>query len=371
MSRLLFLILAFLCWTVAASAQQMPKLAGPIDVAARRLAVGKPSGLYACLEIPQPERDIQAMVYFKDKANSLIDPDQFARNKNAVRGVEDFARGVQGIAEAYLRSAPADGSIAQCALDWLAAWAESDAMLGEMSSRQSLYERQWMIVGLGIPYLIIRDEPTLSPRKKALVRDWFVKLLAALRDPPTPRDLSDSLRIRDSRNNIQNWAGAATMVAAVVLNDRPAFDAAVESYKRGIDEVAPDGSLPMELARLSRAQHYHIFALQPLVLMAEIGMRNGVDLYSYREGAIHRLADLVIRTLDDPKWFENRASAPQEWIGKPSGALFAWAEPYYARFRDRRLEPYLNKYRPCRYLPFGGDATLAYGVAPQTLSLRP
>lgn len=331
---------------------------GPVDITSRRVLVGKVAGLYPCLEPPPSLHDITAFHYFKDKANSIIDPDLLARNRLAVRPLEDYARSVQGIAEAYLRSAPVDSAIAQCALDWLWEWANDDALLGEMSSRQAVYQREWTTIALALPFLTVRDNPSLDPARRARVVSWFHDLGDAIRRAHDQGGAIDTL------NNHMNWAAAAVMTTAIIAHDDVGLNWALTRYRMALQQIQPEGSLPLEMARGSRARHYHLFALSPLVLMAEIGARNGWDLYDQENRALHRLVNRVIEGLADASWFEQRAGAPQEWPVRFSGSYLAWAEIYYARYRDPRLLVWLQRHRPARSTLLGGDATLYYGVMP-------
>jgi poly(beta-D-mannuronate) lyase len=86
----------------------------------------------------------------------------------------------------------------------------------------------------------------------------------------------------DARNNHAFWAGAGMMAAAVALDDRALFGWSIEKYRTGLAQIQPDGTLPLELARKSKARHYHTFALSPLVLIAETGTRNDVPLFVIR-----------------------------------------------------------------------------------------
>jgi poly(beta-D-mannuronate) lyase len=100
----------------------------------------------------------------------------------------------------------------------------------------------------------------------------------------------------------------------------------------------------------------------PLVLIAEVAAQNGMALYGECGGAIHRLARVVVDSLTDPGFFERTTGERQDWVGNLTGDSLAWAEPYYTRFGDARLVPWLTRFRPIRHRWFGGDATLAYGV---------
>src|SRR5262249_52902822 len=140
-------------------------------------------------------------------------------------------------------------------------------------------------------------------------------------------------------NNHAYWAGLAVAAAGAAAQRRALFDWGLARARIGIAQVRADGFLPLELERRSLALHYHLFALAPLVMLAELGAVNGVDLYKEGDGAIRRLADRVIMGLADPAPFAAAAGAAQEIKLPPRGADLAWAEPYFARFRDRRLPP--------------------------------
>ena len=148
----------------------------------------------------------------------------------------------------------------------------------------------------------------------------------------------------------------------MAVNDKELFTWGIERYRLGISQIQADGTLPLELARRSKARYYHNFALMPLVLIGEVAAQNGIDLYGEGGGAIHRLAGRVIDSLDDPVFFERAAGVRQDWVGEISGGSLAWMEPYFARVGDQRLIPWLLRFRPLRTPWFGGDATLLFGV---------
>ena len=104
-----------------------------------------------------------------------------------------------------------------------------------------------------------------------------------------------------------------------------------------------------------------MFALAPLVMLAELAAVNHVSLYEEADGAIGRLAARVIDGWHDPEAFATAAGSKQE-MRPPRGPDLAWAEPYFARFHDRRLAPLLAAARPLRDDRLGGNMTLAFGV---------
>jgi poly(beta-D-mannuronate) lyase len=91
------------------------------------------------------------------------------------------------------------------------------------------------------------------------------------------------------------------------------------------------------MARGQRALHYHLYALAPLVMIAEFGEANGMNLYARSDGAIHRLADVSIAGLANPELFSKATGVPQEVPTRPSGDQIGWAPPYEQRFPNPQL----------------------------------
>jgi poly(beta-D-mannuronate) lyase len=116
------------------------------------------------------------------------------------------------------------------------------------------------------------------------------------------------------------------------------------------------------MARKARAYHYHVFAVAPLVMIAETAARNGADLYSEQDGALGRLVSRVLSSFGDDAFFVKSSGQTQDRSGSSKGPHFAWLEVYYARGGDPRAVPLLSKLRPMRERRLGGDMTLLFGA---------
>jgi poly(beta-D-mannuronate) lyase len=331
------------------------RLRPPFSVAERRALVGRPLGTFAC-PVPIPAvRDVTVGGYYADRDASVINPEAMARYQDATKPITDYETQITTVSDAFVRSRPADLTPARCTLDWLDAWASQGALLGRVS-QQGGYVRKWALSSIAASYVKLQDAEGLDPVKRQRVEGWIRQLAAetvAYYSRPTGNDV---------RNNHAYWAGQAAALSAVAVNDRGLLAWGVERYRLGVSQIGTDGTLPLELARKSKARHYHNFALMPLVLIAEIAAQNGMDLHGEHSGAIHRLSGVVTDSLTDPGFFERLTGERQDWVGDLTGDSLAWAEPYYTRFRDARLVPWLTRFRPLRQRWFGGDATLAYGL---------
>jgi poly(beta-D-mannuronate) lyase len=255
---------------------------------------------------------------------------------------------------------PAQPAEAARTVEALAVWARARALLGTVN-QQGEYEREWTLAGLALAYLRVRDAPGVEAGERISVERWLVKIAEAVQP-----NYGRANRL-SSANNHAYWAGLAVAAAGAAAQNRTLFDWGLGEARIGIAQVRADGFLPLELERKALALHYHLFALAPLVMTAELARANGIDLYKEGDGAIRRLAERTIAGLADPAPFATAAGAVQEVKRPLRGADLAWAEPYFARFHDRRLAPLLAAARPLRDDRLGGDLTLAFGVAPGDL----
>ena len=100
----------------------------------------------------------------------------------------------------------------------------------------------------------------------------------------------------------------------------------------------------------------------PLVFAAELVQRRNIDLYRENDGAIGRLANLVIDAVEDPASFTKITPVKQDLFPWTFRDELSWVEPYYARFHDRRLPAIIAPRRPFSEWRLGGDVTAAWGA---------
>ncbi|UGQ45507.1 alginate lyase family protein [Massilia endophytica] len=223
-------------------------------VLALALALAAVNAAAACPAPPQAVIDIDANSYYTDKHHSVIDPVLRARNIANTKPIEDYLSAVSKNAG----STRADDR--RCALDWMAAWAGRRAMLGKMSTEQSWYQRKWTLAGLALSYARVKSEA--SPEQKQVIEAWFKSL--------ADETMAHSDARKGVRNNHYYWEGLAVAAAGAVVGDERQLAWGRKVFDHAMSQVAGDGSLPLEMARASKALHYHVFSVQPLVLLASI-----------------------------------------------------------------------------------------------------
>jgi poly(beta-D-mannuronate) lyase len=334
-------------------------LRGAVDVEARRVLIGRPWPLPPPPRADPPVRDVLGVSYYVDVDHTVVDRGLEAENNRALAPVRRFLAEVTRLADGWLASRPAQPAYAARVVDCLYAWASAGALLGDVN-KQGEFEREWTTAGLALAYLEVRDAPGLPEAKLATIAPWLAALAVAIRPHYDRPELASNM------NNHAYWAGLAIAAVGVAAGRRDLFDWGIGEGRIGLRQVRADGLLPLELARRKLALHYHLFALAPLVMLGELATANGVLLFEERDGALGRLADRVIDGLRDPASFAAAAGASQEIRLPPRGADLAWAEIYFARFRDRRLVDLIAAARPLRADRLGGDLTAAFG-APQLI----
>jgi len=241
----------------------------------------------SCGRAPAPVRDIQANRYYSDAASSVVDPALRAQNDAAVKPLRDFRRALPR------QSAP-------CALEWLVVWSGAGALLGRMSSAQAEYERKWTLAEVALVYLKIR--PGADAAQRRAVDAWLDPVADEVRNFAEKR----------TKNNHYYWAGLAVGATGAATGSAPHWDFARRVFRQACADVAPDGTLPLELARQRRALHYHRFALEPLAKLAEIAAARGEDWRSACGGSLERLTAITQKGLADPRVFEALTGYPQE-----------------------------------------------------------
>ena len=295
-------------------------------------------GKYSCPNVATLPHNVEAFDYYSDDQHSVKDEKRYA----AYSAVKEQYTGVTDAAEHAADHFQESGNTgaAVCVMKILLQQAQADALTGSMSSNQASYVQNWTLGALAVTYLKVRQAGPgvlgTTPAQAAMLQTWMEKVggqvetyFAARREKGT----------NNGRNNHLYWAGFAAMAAGIAANDRNLYDWGVSTYKDGVDEIAPDGTLPLEMARGQRALHYHLFALAPLVTMAELGTVNGEDLYSYNHFRLRLLISRSVAGLVDNHYFSTKAGALQDTPekGKIKSDDIIWLTPYLRRFPDAGL----------------------------------
>ncbi len=234
-------------------------------------------------------------------------------------------------------------------LDALTAWAnggalltyavgrlDSPALVARYRSNEAWNEVAFTTASIALSFSVVRSEPTLNQAKRARVVAWLDKVASKLIDEKMPFG-----RPADE-NGMRTWRGLAAAATGVVSADDKLFRWGLSQYRNAIDQLDDDGAWPLEMDRGPAALHGQDEEIAPLVLIAELASRQGVDLYPYeKHGRTLRTAIFFLMTsLADPAALPKRVQQPQT-IDITNPEAFDWLEFYNARFNDPELATWL------------------------------
>ena len=339
--QVLALPLAFL----ATTAMQAQRIRSPWD--------GHPVALTAaadtCPTLPPIPADLTTDGFYRsdDPTHSIIDPKRMEAYSRSSGPVKAATAAIVKQADQYRRTGSRAAAI--CTVSLLDDMAGTNALGGHMSSSQAYYVQGWLAGSLAFAFLKVRDNGVVRPDQNSAIAAWLARLGASTRDW-----YDAALARKPEGNNHLYWAGLELCAISAVTNDQKDFNWCLATYRNGVQQIAADGTLPLEMARGERALHYHLYALAPLVLIAEFGEDNGLPLYAEDHHALERLVHTSVSGLSDPAPFVHQTGVAQEIESHPGGDALAWAPPYLARFPDSTLQRYVAQAPTLFSLYLGG-----------------
>jgi poly(beta-D-mannuronate) lyase len=333
-----------------------------LDVAARRKLLASATtprrkeaiaDTKSCITAPTPAppprgQDIPSR--YQSGSHGALNPDEHTLSLPYYR-VQDVA--AWGADRYLLTGDPAE---ANCVIKSLLPWARSHALLDYNAKDDMVvwFQSTWTVASLSLAVSVIRAAPSLNIAERDEVIAWLRaaahKALSETRGPASGT----------SSNNHFFWRGLAATAAGVISQDDSLFRQGIGIYATAIGEMDPDGSFPAEMQRHELALHYQAFAIEPLVMIAELANRQGFDIYPLEEDH-HRLADAVgflHRAILDPSLVKKYAAEPQQLHPDldPGSQLLAWVEFYRSRTHSTDWDDLLQK--PFATSRLAGSATL-------------
>jgi poly(beta-D-mannuronate) lyase len=291
-----------------------------------------------------------------DESRSTIDQDQFDEYTEGMSGVRDFLTYVTKAASDYVASGGKKVAKAACALAWIDAWARGDA-ISDLGTRQSALSATRIVAGAGMAYLAVRPYAEATGFDSSAIEAWFktrANDFVAVYEGDAERGSNNS--------NHRYWGGFAVAVSGVVSGDRLLLDWGIESYRIGVCQIDARGALPLELERDKKARDYHLHAIAPLIMIAELAEANGNDAYALCDGAMHRLVKFALTSVEDPGEIEQLTGAKQVKLPTSDGAIrgdrLAWVEPYFKRFGGSEADYGIKLNRPLFSSNLGGRLTV-------------
>jgi len=305
---------------------------------------------YACPAVNHLSPDLTTDRFYSDSKSSIIDPEKWKAYVASSGPAKNLGQQIVNAADAYRTTGSREA--AECAIHHMEAAAKDRVFTGKMSSNQAYYVQGWVIGAVAISYLKVRDSGLILPPQKRDILPWIVEVVQQTMNYYDTRRQKET---GDAQNNHLYWAGVEVSAAGIAANNRKLFDWGMDTYHAGVAAIESDGALPLEMKRGQRALHYHLFAVSPLVYLAEFGEDNGLKLYADHNYAIKKLAVLSTQGLIDNSFFVKASGIAQDTPkGAPTAEEISWAKIYVARFPDPAISKLLAQAQSLSYMYLGG-----------------
>ena len=233
---------------------------------------------------------------------------------------------------------------ASCVLEHLYYWAQNDAFIvnKECSTRSKEhwihgYDRSNFINGvLAIPYLQIRNDPTLDKSKKATVLSWFEKLYLC------SKTRAEGMLLNAKENGLgphnQTYPALLSVTTtSLVLDKVDEFEWSIKKYKESIATISENGTSPNEIAhKMDWTLHYHTLIINFSVHLSLLGEMNGFTGL-FKDPALLRLTKQVLDSYDDPGYLKNLTGYEQTQDPLTTPWNLSWVEHMKRYNTDPRL----------------------------------
>lgn len=315
---------------------------------------------YFCKSVPKPVVSLDHGSRYVAEDKSRSDFDEASNNdvNKQLKPVDTFISNLANAANRAVSTEVDRSAAAECVLSGLSVWASADA-LSDLSTINAQLSAPSRIAGLAFAYAQVK--PFLTPSKdQKTVEDWLaVRARATMTyfDTDAPRNAS--------RNNLRAWAALAVARIGLTVEDAAMLDWADDSVRLVACQAAPDGSLPLEMARQELALHYQLHAVTPMVVTAALLQADGHDLFIACDQAIQRAVGFILDGFENPKMVETLTGYPQSYFNgseKLRSFELAWAPAYLSVVDAPRLSAFVEEYGALGNSKIGGQQSLLWGM---------
>ena len=243
---------------------------------------------------------------------------------------------------------------AVCVANLLSRWAAAKTLLdySYQESSQAWYQVEWTLSSVSLAWSVVQSDHAIPAVQRDEIPKWMHKVTEYMFDQdPHPDEPA-------RENNHAYWRALCATSVGIITSDESLYHRGIEQYARAIRQMNDDGSFPLEMARHENALHYQSFALAPLVMIAELAARQGVDLYSLRVNGhtIDDAVDFLVRASADPQLVKKYASEPQTFSLFSGEKPPAWIEFWAARHPNKQWSDLLTT--PLYDANIGGNTTI-------------
>jgi poly(beta-D-mannuronate) lyase len=315
---------------------------------------------HPCEVPPTPPHHLKFTSVYTNRGEglSIVDPKAKEKYHSQIKEIEFYEKEIARWTKWFLQSPPKEEGY--CAIDWMENWAKQGALLKVPSNFQGGATRKWFLATIASHYSLLKAHIDIPKETKERIESWINALTQEV-----IIEYSKKTNNTSRHNNHIYWAAWAVMISSSVLDNHSYFDWALKRTKSGLRAIKNNGTLPRELARQARAFNYHVFSAAPLIMIAETTKQNGLNLYSYNNGALHRLVKLIVSELGNKQsllTFLTRKRQDTKSVITPYS--LAWLEVYHARFPSSKTQKWLDEFTLMKSRRIGGDMTSLFRAIP-------
>lgn len=224
---------------------------------------------------------------YASKSNGSVVDDARSQNyEKAVKPLRDARKQFARMANRYI----ATGKQAEALKtgDCLADWVKEEALTrffnhGTSEPDHGNHLIQQFNLSLTLPAVAMsyaQVKNVLPESQRQLIDQWLLRIDATLEDPTDTKH---------AEHNHAYWIGAAHAAVGYVTGNTALFDKGYKMAQRGISVIDSDLLFPAEANRGAFSLGYQFFAVIPLLLVAELGITQGKNLYAERDGILPQL----------------------------------------------------------------------------------
>jgi hypothetical protein len=240
---------------------------------------------------------------YADVQGSIPNNAVVQKNRDLTTGVDQFMRYLEKALDNP--SADPDEASAACAYENFRTWAKAGALTIDPKhfSREGAEKRSEYLIGINI----------LALKFKTAGFAMDSNMLAWLRS--LNRANMISYERATNRGNLRIWSAAAAGLYVLIEPDPDALNYQDRVWREAMAAIHDDGTIDVEVARSHRALIYHMFSLSATLVLRSARTALGQPETADDRHRLGLLADMIGRTLCDPREMERMAKATQEVPG--------------------------------------------------------
>lgn len=236
-----------------------------------------------------------------------------------------------------------DVASGQAAIDALHRWAVANAA-SELNdggpdkiNTNALFSARRMLMGLLPAWAALKATAAPDPAKARAIEAWLAQRVADS-DQSTGPIATRSQEIALSNKNYHRLMREAVVMAhGALTGDAVSFRRGPRALAATLREMRMDGSLPLETSRGPKALWHQRIAVSTLLMIAEMGKVQGLDLYAMEVDGkrLKRAVDFLLQAMAEPDAVAPYAPERQDLSFVDSRIdgrhQMAWFEAWYRR----------------------------------------